>query len=82
MSYTNSKVDDLLHQVSNTNDPDIYESAMKEIDRIVFEEQPMTFILHPPVPYAFSNRLRGVKFSARGPFLFSPGVEGWWVPRE
>lgn len=32
--------------------------------------------------WAFSNKLRGVEFSASGPILFYPGIESWWMVAE
>ncbi|MFQ5411989.1 MAG: hypothetical protein ACE5EC_06815, partial [Phycisphaerae bacterium] len=53
----------------------------QEIHRLIYDDQPVTFLYHQPSLYAVSHRLEGIQFSARsGPYLFHPGLRTWWVP--
>ena len=53
-----------------------------EIQEILYQEQPFTFIWDYRTLWAFSNRMRGVNFAAAGVFLFFPGPAEWWLAKE
>lgn len=79
--YSNPEVDRLFELGATELDPAARARCYQEIHRLIYDDQPMTFLFHPPSLWAISKRLRGVEFSIRGPFLFHPGIQDWWVPR-
>lgn len=79
--YSNPEVDRLFELGATELDPAARARCYQEIHRLIYDDQPMTFLFHPPSLWAISKRLRGVEFSIRGPFLFHPGIHDWWVPR-
>jgi len=78
--YSNSDVDRLFAEASKTIDEDKRAAIFREIHRLIYADQPRTFLYHEPALWAVSHRLSGVTFSSRGPYYFQPGVSGWWVP--
>lgn len=80
--YANAEVDRLFDKGARLMNPGKRAKCYQEIHRLIYEDQPMTFLYHAPSLYAVSHRLEGIQFSARmGPYLFYPGVRTWWVPR-
>ncbi len=79
-SYSNPKVDEL------------FKAGMKEFDRakraeiygrisnLIYEDQPYMFLYDYASFYGFSKRLRGYRFSPRGPFSYGPGFSALWMP--
>jgi peptide/nickel transport system substrate-binding protein len=79
-SYSNPKVDEL------------FKAGMKEFDRakraeiygqlanLIYEDQPCLFLYNYNSFYGFSKRLRGYRFSPRGPFSYGPGFFAMWMP--
>ena len=54
----------------------------REVSRIIYEDQPYLFLTFRSLIYFQSKRLKGVEISPRGPYLFSPGMKNWWIPKE
>lgn len=79
--YHNQQVDDLFAEAAQTLDDHKRAAVFQRLHRLIYQDQPMTFLYQKPSLWAVSNRLRGVSFSVRGPFLFHPGILRWWVPR-
>ena len=80
--YSNPEVDDLFDAGVRLLDPQERAACYQRIHKLIYEDQPTTFLYHRPSLWAMSKRLRGVAFSVRGPFLFHPGIRQWWVPKE
>jgi peptide/nickel transport system substrate-binding protein len=71
----------------------LYEEGRRELDRAkrgekygkiqerLWEDQPFTWLYWRNGLYGFSRDLRGVVFSPRGPFTYSPGTRSLWRPR-
>jgi peptide/nickel transport system substrate-binding protein len=78
--YANPKVDKLFEQGRREFDSEKRRQIYQEIHKIVYEDQPYTWISNPPILAVFNKRIRGVQFSPRGIFNFNPSFEGWWVP--
>jgi peptide/nickel transport system substrate-binding protein len=51
-----------------------------KIHRILWEDQPYTWLYCRNSLFGFSKKLRGYVFSPRGPFNYSPGIENFWKP--
>mgnify|MGYP001346059938 CR=1 FL=1 len=64
-------------EFDETKRRDIY----REIQKIIYDEQPYTFLWNRPTTWAFSNRIRGVVFSPRGVWNFDPSFQAWWVTK-
>jgi peptide/nickel transport system substrate-binding protein len=72
-SYSNPKVDELFIQARHEFDRDKRMALYGEIHKILWEDQPYTWLYYRNSFYAFNKKLRGYNFSPRGPFHFSPG---------
>ena len=79
--YANPRVDELFVLGRKEFDPEKRAEIYKEIGRLIYEDQPYTFIYNRPTLAAINKRLRGVQKSPRGLYDFSPGFAGWWVPK-
>ena len=56
------------------------EIIRQEIHKLVYEDQPYTWIYNGPTLCAFNKRIRGVQFSPKGIYDFDPSYFGWWAP--
>jgi peptide/nickel transport system substrate-binding protein len=77
-------------QYSNTEVDKLFELGRKEFDRekrgeiygrmheIIYEDQPYTFLYYRQSFYGFNKELRGINFSPRGPYHYTPGMSGIW----
>jgi peptide/nickel transport system substrate-binding protein len=78
-AYSNPRVDELFQKGREAYDFEERKKIYQEIHKIVYDDQPYTFIYNRPILAVFNKRLRGVQFSPRGIFNFTPSVNGWWV---
>ena len=76
--YSNPRVDELFQKARRELDPAKRNALYAEIDRQVYEDQPMTVLLYPPTLWAFSKSLRGYRPSPRGFYSTSPGFLSMW----
>ena len=81
VSYRNARVDALFDEARRTFDFDERRRCYREIHRLVYDDQPFTFVSVSPSLWAFNRHLRGVKFGPRGAFYWHPGPRNWWVKR-
>lgn len=77
--YSNERVDELFNRGREVADREERAEIYQEIHKILYEDQPYTWIVNPPILAAFNKRIQGVQFSPRGIYGFDPGVTGWWV---
>lgn len=77
--YSNREVDDLYDRARKTKDLSRQRDCYREIHRIVYEDQPYTFLWHRPSLWAVDHRLRGVQVGDRGLVGFHPGPRAWWL---
>lgn len=80
VGYSNARVDELFEMGRREFDFGKRKAIYQEIHKIIYEEQPYTFIYNRASLYALNNRLRGVQPSPRGIFNFDPSVRAWWTP--
>ena len=80
--YSNPAVDSLFDAGKKEFDREKRRVIYQEIAKIIYEDQPYLFLTFRSFLYFQSKRLRGVEVSPRGPFLFDPGMLGWWIPKE
>jgi peptide/nickel transport system substrate-binding protein len=74
-NYSNKHVDELFVQGRHEFDRDKRAAIYGEIAKILWDDQPYTWLFYRNAFYGFSKKVRGYNFSPRGPFDFSPGFE-------
>jgi peptide/nickel transport system substrate-binding protein len=79
--YSNARVDELFALARRELERDVRARYYGEIQKILYDEQPFTFIWDYRTLWAFSNRMRGINFAAAGVFLFYPGTANWWLAK-
>ncbi len=77
--YSNPEVDRLSEEGRRTLDFERRTALYHQVERILREEQPYTFISHPAVALAVSRRVRGVEIGPRGFWGWYPAPMRWWV---
>jgi len=50
-----------------------------QVHRLIHEDQPYTFVNSVPDKRPISKRIGNVTLSPRGPFLFFPGANYWFI---
>jgi peptide/nickel transport system substrate-binding protein len=80
--FSNPRVDELFRLGRREFDETKRRDMYREIQKIVYDEQPYTFLWNRPTTWAFNNRLRGVVFSPRGVWNFDPSFAAWWVTKS
>ena len=78
VNYSNPEVDRLFQEAKREFNRDRRAELYAEIDRLIYEDQPYTFLYHQSSFYAFNKQLRGYMFSPRGPYSYSPGFGSIW----
>lgn len=79
-SYSNPKVDELLDKAFKEFDHAKRAELYGEVHKIIYEDQPYLFLYNRQSLYGFSKKLRGYRFSPRGPFHYTPGIDSIWTP--
>ncbi|MBN1457559.1 MAG: hypothetical protein JW912_06895 [Sedimentisphaerales bacterium] len=79
--YSNSRVDELFVLGRREFDFEKRKKIYQEIHKIIYEDQPYTWVYNEPILSAINKSIRGIQFSPRGIFSFDPGFYGWWVPK-
>ena len=78
--YSNPEVDRLYDEGEKEFDREKRAEIYGEISNRIYEDQPYLFLYTRSSFYAFNKRLRGYRFSPRGPFSYSPGFGAIWAP--
>jgi peptide/nickel transport system substrate-binding protein len=81
VSYRNPRVDALFDAARRTFDFAERQRCYREIHKLIYDDQPFTFVSVSPSLWAFNKHLRGVNFGPRGAFYWHPGPRTWWVLR-
>ncbi|MGA9750268.1 MAG: ABC transporter substrate-binding protein, partial [Acidobacteriota bacterium] len=83
-SYANPEVDRLIGEEERTFDLKARQTLFWQIQRLVAEDQPMTFLFWPTQMVAVKNRFQDVRVSRAGYGMFTwyPSLLDWWVPKE
>ena len=79
--YSNPRVDELFMLGRREFDPEKRAKIYQEIGKILYDDQPYTWIYNEPILSAFNKRIRGVQFSPRGIYGFDPSFYDWWVKK-
>jgi peptide/nickel transport system substrate-binding protein len=79
-SYSNKRVDELFELGLRELDPTQRAAIYGEIHKILWKDQPYTWLFYRNAFYAYNKRVRGYNFSPTGPYYFSPGILGIFKP--
>lgn len=79
--YANPRVDELFEKGRLEFDPAKRAEIYREIDRRIYEDQPVTVLVYQPALWAFSKSVRGYRPSLKGFFGHSPGFQSLWKVR-
>jgi peptide/nickel transport system substrate-binding protein len=75
--YRNPEVDARLDRLRATFDREEAKKLLAEIQRLVHEDEPVSFLSTPLTKWGVSGRIEGVRTSPIGLFLFWPGASSW-----
>ncbi len=75
--YRNPEVDALLDRLKTTFDREETRSLLARVQTLIHEDEPVTFLNVPLTKWGVSSRLKNVRTSPYGLFLFWPGAAGW-----
>lgn len=81
VGYSNAEVDELFEKGKTEFDPQKRAEIYQRIHKLIYDDQPYTFVVNRATLSAFNKRLRGVQFSPRGIYNFDPSYNAWWVAR-
>ncbi|MFH1744333.1 MAG: ABC transporter substrate-binding protein, partial [bacterium] len=77
--YSNPRIDELFEMGRREFDFEKRKTIYQEIHKIIYDDQPYTFITNRQSMYAIQKRIRGIQTSPRGIFNFDPSIHGWWT---
>lgn len=80
--YSNPEVDHLAEEGRRTLDLRRRADIYHQVERILREDQPYTFVSHPTVAIAVNRRIRGVEVGPRGFWGWYPAPMRWWVLQD
>ena len=79
-SYSNPEVDRLFVEGMRQFDPEKRRIVYQKIHKLLYDDQPYTWLYFRSSFYGFSKQMRGYIFSPRGPYNYSPGFGSIWKP--
>ena len=77
ISYNNPGSDKLLEQNRNEFDDNKRKEILSKWQKIIYDDQPVTFMWTEPAKYLYSDRYKNVRWYS---FPDSPLLNEWWVP--
>ncbi|WP_116344405.1 peptide-binding protein [Blastopirellula marina] len=77
--YSNPEIDKLFDQGQKEFDREKRAEIYGEIHKILYEDQVYTWLFYRNSFYGFNKKLRGYRFSPRGPYNYSPGFNSIWA---
>jgi peptide/nickel transport system substrate-binding protein len=80
--YRNPRVDALIEKLRDTFDQQSARPLYSEIQRLIRDDEPVTFLHFVPVKWGLSRRVRGAATSPIGLSLFWPGAASWRTVRS
>jgi peptide/nickel transport system substrate-binding protein len=78
-AYSNKRVDELIEKGLNTADLEEEKACWKELQQIIYDDQPYTFLFWRKEFFAVHKRVRDIE-----PNILSTlfGIRKWWVPKQ
>ncbi len=80
--YKNLRVDALIEKLRDTFDREMARPLYAEIQRVIRDDEPVTFLHYVPVKWGVNRRIQGVLTSPIGLSLFWPGTASWRTVRS
>jgi peptide/nickel transport system substrate-binding protein len=77
-SYRNARVDSILDQLNATTSRDIAAPLWRDLQTIIRDEQPWTFLYNYAELLVVHEQLNGPQGDVRGVLA---GIEKWWLDR-
>ncbi|RPI17157.1 MAG: hypothetical protein EHM58_10225 [Ignavibacteriae bacterium] len=77
ISYNNPESDKLIEAYRSETDEGKRIELIKKWQKVIYEDQPYTFLWSPLARYVYNDRFRNTRFYAR---RNSPLLNEWWVP--
>lgn len=77
-SYSDPRVDELIEIGLKTQDLEEEKRCWREMQRIIYEDQPYTFLYWRGESFAVDKRVRGIRPNILSLFY---KMEEWWVPK-
>ena len=74
-------MDELFELSVSTYDRDERARYLREVQQIIYDDQPHLFVWNYSMLRGFNKNLRGANFSPAGAFLFRPSWRSWWIER-
>jgi peptide/nickel transport system substrate-binding protein len=81
-NYSNPEVDRLYAEGRQEFDKGKRAEKYGQIQEILYDDQPYTWLYWRNSFYGFSKDVRGYVFSPRGPYHYSPGFGSLWKPQQ
>jgi peptide/nickel transport system substrate-binding protein len=81
VGYSNAKADELMDRLRTTFDQREARALYAELQRVIHEDEPVTFLHTVSSRWGVSKRLENVRTSPIGLFVFWPGASGWRMAR-
>ncbi len=81
-SYSNERVDELFELAEKEFDREKRAEMYGEVFKLIYADQPYMFLFNRSSFYGFNKKLRGYRFSPRGPYSYGPGISSLWMPAD
>jgi peptide/nickel transport system substrate-binding protein len=78
ISFRNDESDKLIVEYRQEFDENKRIELLKKWQKLIYDEQPYTFLWSPKSRYIYNMRFKNARFYNRGN---SPIVSEWWVPK-
>ena len=78
ISFRNAESDKILEEYRQEFDENKRIELIKRWQKLIYDEQPYTFLWSPKSRYVYNKRFKNARFYNRGG---SPIVSEWWVPK-
>jgi peptide/nickel transport system substrate-binding protein len=78
ISFKNSESDKILEEYRKEFDETKRIELLKKWQKLIYDEQPYTFLYSPKARYIYDKRFKNTRFYSRGN---SPIMSEWWVPK-
>ncbi len=80
VQFSDPRVDELFELGKREFDREKRAAIYGEIHEILYEQQPYTWLYYRDAFFGFNKKLRGYRFSPRGPKNYNPGTGSFWSP--
>jgi ABC-type transport system substrate-binding protein len=78
ISFKNQRSDSLIELYRNEFDENKRIEIIKQWQKLIYDEQPYTFLWSTKARYVFSDRFKNARWYNKQP---SPKFNEWWVPK-